>query len=307
MSRLVNGVLLINFGAPKNLEDVESFVSSILNGRKLPPPALEKIKERYRLIGGGSPLPGITRLQAELLEQELNREKDCFKVFAGMLHSPPYIPDVIRQMVEEKISRIVVLSLAPFYSRVSTGRYYAAVKEAGEQYSISKLLHYAGSWHTHPLFLAAQEQRIKSELAKIGQQEKGCLVFTAHSLPAGDDAVLYQEQYRQAVQGVSLRFPGYKIRIAYQSRGMGKGTWLAPAVEDILTDLAGEGEKDVLVVPIGFVSDHVETLYDLDIILKEHAESFNLKFQRCPALNDSNLFIKALASVVHQLGDGMIL
>ncbi|MDD2499168.1 MAG: ferrochelatase, partial [Desulfitobacteriaceae bacterium] len=88
--------------------------------------------------------------------------------------------------------------------------------------------------------------------------------------------------------------------------GMGKGTWLGPAIEDVLAGLAQEGEKEVLVVPIGFVSDHVETLYDLDIKLKEHADSLNLKFQRCPALNDSTLFIKALTSVVHQLGDGMI-
>ncbi|NMA15592.1 MAG: ferrochelatase, partial [Clostridia bacterium] len=273
MSRLVNGVLLINFGAPEKLDNVESFVSSVLNGRKLPPPALEKIKERYRLIGGGSPLPGITRRQAEFLEQELNREKDCFRVFAGMLHSPPYIPDVIRQMVEEKISKIFVISLAPFYSTVSTERYYAVVKEAGKQNNIMELVHYTDSWHAHPLFLAAQEQRIKSELAKMGQQEKGCLVFTAHSLPAGDETVLYQEQYQEAVCKLALRFPGLKIRIAYQSQGLGKGTWLSPAVEDVLTDLVREGEKEVLVVPIGFVSDHVETLYDLDIKLKKHADS----------------------------------
>lgn len=289
------GIILLNFGGPDNLEQVEPFVSRIMAGRRVPPQALEKIKERYRCIGGGSPLLRITRSQAAKLEKLLNKDGDRFRVNVGMLHTHPSISCALEEMATIGIRQVVGLSLAPFFSQVSTGAYFAALREAAKKYQL-EVVRCVSSWSGDPIYIQAVVRRVQKELARWGDQ-KGSIVFTAHSLPAeGNDVDRYREEFRQVAETVA----GYlscSFKLAFQSQG-GGGSWLGPKAEEVLESLVQQGEKKVLVVPIGFVSDHVETLYDLDIALCQYAIDIGLEYYRSLAVNDDDLFIQAMCSTI---------
>jgi len=294
------GVLLLNFGAPERPEDVEDFVTHICHGLKPPEHVLKSVKEKYSSMGGGSPLIDTTRAQAKGLEIELKRQgRDC-PVYIGMLHSPPFIVNVVGQMIEDGIGRILVISLAPFYSKVSTGAYYAGVREAVSSNFSDISVSYGADWHTHPSFIDAWVKQIACSLRDFPQPEEVNLIFTTHSLPMepAEDALGYQKQYQAAVKEIKEKLPCRKAHFAYQSKGKRQGEWLSPQVEDVIEKLAKEEEKSVLVVPIGFVADHLETLYDLDIEIKKQAELGKMDFRRITTFNDNPGFIKFLAELV---------
>jgi len=296
------GVLLINFGGPASLDDVEPFISNILGGRKVPPGILDGALKRYAAIGGGSPLFDITRIQAEKLEAELNGKTDRYRVFFGMLHWHPFIFDTLKRMADQGVQKIFVLSLAPFFSRASTGAYFAAVRQGVKDIGLNIPMEFIHSWHVHPLFVEAVVQNIKDELSHYQEKNQVYLIFSAHSLPEGErgeDTGLYQKQYQETVNAVMQRLGDYRYRIAYQSQGGRGGTWLGPDISEVVKELKQDGERDILIVPAGFVSDHLETLYDLDIeIIKNYTEKINVR--RCKALNAAPGFIKALASQVRE-------
>lgn len=304
------GVILLAFGGADSPQAIEPFMTNLMGGRKPPPALVAKIKERYALIGGKSPLPQITRLQAEALEQQLNTGATDFKVVAGMLHWHPFIAEALDELAQAGVKRVVAVSLAPFYSRVSTGAYEAAVRqalaasEAASEAATGKGITavFAGGWFNHPMFIAAVVDKVRSACQAIPEARRNDVqvIFSAHSLPVShiQDGDPYVRQFEAAVAAVAGELGLANRHIAYQSKGGGQGEWLGPSVEEVMDELAAAGRKEVLIVALGFVSDHIETLYDIDIAQRRHAEALGLVFHRAESLNTAPKFIEALAAVV---------
>jgi len=293
----VTGVLLLNYGAPSSLADVEPFLNHLFAGRPVQPSVLQGIRRRYQLIGGGSPLLANSCQAAACLAQGLRDRGQQVVVRVGMLHTPPFIGDVVRQMASSGIRRIVAVSMAPFYSGNSSGAYHRAVRDACGQLPTPLDPVCLDSWHLHPLYLEAVRDTIGGELAKCPQPDQAVLVFTAHSVPQGADGDRYQEQYLATVQALMAGHFSQVYRYAYQSRGGGGGAWLGPSLDDVLHQLQSTAARSVVAVPVGFAADHLETLYDLDIDAAGTASGLGLEFHRCPALNSHPLFIRALVDI----------
>jgi ferrochelatase len=285
------------------LDEVEPFLGRLFRGRTPSPEQVERIKERYRLIGGGSPLPAITGDQARALEKRLNEAGSCFRAYVGMRYGHPLVEEALAEMARDGIAEAVAVAMAPFRSPASTGAYAEELSRAGESVGASPKVVLAGDWHGHPLFLEAVTGRIREGLALFPpeKREKVHLLFTAHSLPeAMVRGTPYEGDFTSAVEGV-LRVLGPKPwRLAYQSRGGGTDPWLGPDVESALEELASGGVREVLVAPIGFVADHIEVLYDVDVLFAKKARDLGMTLRRSPSLNVMGKFIEALAAVVRE-------
>ncbi len=305
----MKALLLLAFGGPRSLDEVESFLTRLFRGRKPSPQQLEKIKERYRLIGGASPLPEITWGQAKALEKKLN-EKGCqFKSYVGMRYGHPLIEETLQEIIHDGIGEAIAIPMAPFRSKASTGAYIEEVNRAkkglGDELDIS----FIGQWHTQPLFFEAVREKVQKGLLQFqpGERKKVHLIFTAHSLPklvVKDEP--YEEEMKASVKGILERIEPLPWHIAFQSKGGGPEEWIGPDVESLLTDLQAQGVRQVLIVPIGFVSDHIEILYDIDIVFRSKAESLGMVLRRSPSLNLSERFLEALCMAVleHVRGKG---
>jgi ferrochelatase len=297
---MMKALLLLAFGGPRSLEEVE-FLLTCLFGRKPSPELLERVKERYRLIGGCSPLPAITERQAKALEEKLNSRGYSFKSYVGMRYSQPLIEETLREILRDGIKEVVAIPMAPFRSRFSTGAYKEELNRANRISGEKLKITFIEGWHSHPLFLQAVAERVVEGLKQFtpGERRRGHLIFTAHSLPesiVGNDP--YVEDMKESVNEVLKRVGPFPWHMAFQSKGGGPGRWIAPDVESVLVELNKIGIKEVLIIPIGFVSDHIEVLYDIDILYKEKAESLGMTLKRIPSLNSSVGFIEALASIV---------
>lgn len=299
------GIILLAFGGADSPEAIEPFMKNLMGGR-IPPPALvEKIKARYGLIGGKSPLPEITAKQAEKLERYLQLQGKNCKVTVGMRYWHPYISEALQQLLADGVSNIVALSLAPFYSEVSSGAYLAELnKEIAAMPGQKPEIVIAEPMYNNSLFIDAVAEKVEAGIAKFPAERRSNVrvIFSAHSLPVnyiknGDP---YVQQLEITVDRIVEKLNLANWFIAYQSKGGGHGEWLAPTVESTMDQIKNDGFSDVLVVPIGFVSDHIETLYDIDIAQKDHAVSLGLNFNRTESLNTSDLFIKALASMTEK-------
>ncbi len=294
------GVLLLAFGGADSIEDVEPFVKRILSGRPVSRELIEDAKERYRLIGGSSPLLKITSLQARALEERLNREENgAYKVYVGMRYSRPFIRESVARMKADGIARARAVVMAPHTTEASTGGYVKAVKEAIEECGGVPEVEFVGQWHTHPLFIELLTDKISEVLGILpGKKDDFITIFSAHSLPLPslkNDP--YVEKIKQTIEEVLKRLP-LKSRMAFQSKGGGRVEWVGPSVEEVIDEAASLGKKGVLVVPVGFVSDHVETLYDVDILFREKTEAAGMAYARSASLNTSPKFIEVLADVV---------
>ena len=296
-------VLLMAHGGPDSLDDVEPFLRHIMKERVPSPEVIAQVRERYRLIGGKSPLLDITKHQAAALEAELNKKSSRFRVYIGMRHWSPFIKETVRQIIEDQPEQLIAISLAPHYSKLSVGAYIQALQvalaDAGSRLPMTAV----ESWHDQPLLLDAFAKKVKEALSGYpdGVRSAVPILFTAHSLPErvlaeGDP---YPKELEGTVAGVVQRLGSVSHRFAYQSRGMSPGKWLGPEVDEVLNDLAAKGEKNLLIVPVGFVCDHVEILYDIDILYNQTAQSKGIDLRRTESLNASPLFIQALAAVVH--------
>lgn len=303
-------ILLMAHGGPDSLDDIEPFLGHIMGGHTSRPPSPEivaTVKSRYAMIGGRSPLLEITRQQANALELELNKKMNRFSVYVGMRHWTPFIHNTIQQVIGDQPAHLVAISMAPQYSKMSVGAYIQKAKEAlsregGESLPTTFVQH----WHTQPLLLDAFSKKVREGLLTDPDQDSVFLLFTAHSLPesirAENDS--YPTHLQETVDGVVKRLGSLlapdQWRFAYQSQGMRGGVWLGPDVAEVLATIAAEGRwKKVLIAPIGFVADHVEILYDIDILYKEIAEKKGITLRRIESLNVTPLFIQALAAVVH--------
>jgi protoporphyrin/coproporphyrin ferrochelatase len=258
--------------------------------------------KRYRLIGGKSPFMDITGKQALALDALLNQDGKRYSVEMGMLHLPPYIPDVIRKIAESGIRRLALLSLAPFDSRVSTTAYFNRAKEALENYKDIETVFISG-WNTHPVYLQAVALEINNVLSRFPEESISSveIIFSIHSLPVKyiEEGDKYVDDINVTVEKLLPLIKSSNWHLAYQSRGRGEN-WLEPNTETIMRNLKKEGKTDIIIAPIGFISDHVETLYDIDVTYRKMAEEMGIRLERVPSLNDSPLFIEALADSVQQ-------
>jgi ferrochelatase len=299
----MRALLLLAFGGPRSLDEVEPFLTRLFRGKKPSSEQLERVKERYRLIGGFSPLPEITFKQAKALEKRLDAKGSPFKSYVGMRYGHPLIEETLRKIVEDGVHEAIALPMAPFRSRASTGAYIEEVnqlrKKMGEKIEIS----FVEGWHLHPLFLGAIQEKIEEGLMQFTPEErkKVHLIFSAHSLPKSlAENEPYVKDMEETVREILKKMEPLPWHIAFQSRGMGPEEWLGPEVEAILEELSRKKIREVLTVPIGFVSDHIEVLYDIDILYQNKAKSLGIQLKRTPSLNDSKRFIEALAAVVEE-------
>jgi len=291
------GVLLLAHGAPDKLEDIPEFLLNVRGGRPLPEPVVKEITHRYSLIGGGSPLLRLTTLQAEALAKLI-----AHPVYVGMRNWKPFIADAVRRLNNDGVDRIVAVCLAPQNSRTSTGLYRKNLMDAVEQVHPGLAVDFIESYHDNPGLIEAFCERAETAL-NLAQQETGGpvpIIFTAHSVPErtiaeGDP---YEQQARETARLVAGSMGLSAFRMAFQSQGMTAEKWIGPTVESQIDELAHAGIKDVLLAPIGFVSDHVEILYDIDVLFHEYGKARGVRVRRPESLNDSAKFASALASLV---------
>jgi len=284
-------VALLAFGGPGSAQQIPDFLQR-MTGRPADPDTLKVVEARYELIGGASPLPDMTARQALALQARLTQELALpIRVRHGFLYTEPTVAECLAEL---RGHEVVALPLSPFSSRLTSGKYRAALDAAGAEKA--PLLE---GWYASRGFVKAISRRAAAALDGCDVNEWAVL-FTAHNVPLetimeGDP---YVDQLQQTIaQLVPALVPG-DWRFAFQSKGRGGGVWLEPEVDDAVRALAEDGWKKVLVVPVGFVSDNVETLYDLDVVLRQQIEGLGMEYRRSSAPNDSPAFIEALADVV---------
>lgn len=289
-----NAVLLLAHGSPDSVDDIPEFLNQITRGRTVPSEVIEEVKHRYGLIGR-SPLTELTLRQGELLAEELK-----LPVYVGMRNWKPFVAETIAAMKADGVQRAAVICLAPQNSRTSVGLYRAALNvEGGEPFEVE----FVESWHDHPLLISAFAEKFcagwKRACAEMSARVP--VIFTAHSVPQrtiaeGDP---YETQTKETARLVALAsgLAPDDWRFAFQSQGMSGGAWLGPTVENTILELKDKGHRGVFVQPIGFLCDHVEVLYDIDIGFKEFAEKEGMRLWRAESLNNSRLLTAALADV----------
>ena len=288
-------VLLLAHGSPDSVEDVPEFLLQVTRGRALPFEVVEEVKHRYGLIGR-SPLTELTMQQGELLSSHVG-----LPVYVGMRNWKPFIADTMQKMAKDGVEHTVVICLAPQNSRTSVGLYRSAL---GPESDLPFSVDFVESWHDHPLLIQAFVERLVAGLASA-RAENGSsvpVIFTAHSVP--QHTILEGDAYEtQAKKTAELVAAGASLaredwRFAFQSQGMSGGSWLGPTVEETILALKSQGYNGVFVQPIGFLCDHVEVLFDIDIAFKKFADAEGMRLWRARSLNESSLLTAALADIV---------
>jgi len=310
------GVLVMAYGSASGPEDIERYYTDIRGGRPPSPEHLVELRERYAAIGNRFPLLDITRAQADGLERVLNERGGRFRGYLGMKHSPPWIHEAVRAMRADGIRRAVGLVMAPHWSAMSVETYVERVErvlaeEGGPAFSFVR------SWHDHAGYVAFLARRVTEALGRLGPdaREGARVIFTAHSLPVRTlpDGSLrckacgvcaggctYAAQLRETAELVAASAGLDGFEVAWQSAGRTADPWWGPALEDVIRRLAGEGRRAVVVCPAGFVSDHLEVLYDLDLEARGVAEGLGLGFERTEMPNADPSFLAALADAVRR-------
>ncbi len=332
-------VLLLAHGTPETVEQIPEYLRNVVSGRPVPQTVVEEIQHRYSLIGK-SPLTEITLAQARLVEAELSgmgaanfashpseawmghpaTVGELIPVYVGMRNWRPYIADVVKQMRADGVEEAAVICMAPQNSRTSVGLYRRAVEaEAG-----SLRIDFTAGWADHPLLADAFAERLRPALAKLSAEvgEAVPVLFTAHSVPTrtveaaaagaenagprlwpGPAAVgdPYVQDAQRTAELVAARVPEIpRWWFAFQSQGASGGPWIGPSVEETLDRIAGEGVKALILQPIGFLCDHVEILFDVDILFREYALKKGIRLQRPESLNESNALARAVANLAGQ-------
>ena len=299
--RLPIGVLVMAYGGPESLEEIPGYLADIRAGRPTPRAVLDEITENYRAIGGRSPLLEISQRQVDALADELG---SAYRCHLGMRHWSPWIEEVVGRMVDDGITHAVSLVLAPHFSALSVARYQQRIDDGLDLYRGRIEFAHVPSYHDTPGLIRALTGRVSEGLAHWPESERPRVhvVFTAHSLPQrviaeGDP---YDDQCRETARLVAeaagLHDDAWSW--SYQSAGRTPEPWAGPDLGDHLAELASRAVRDVVVVPVGFVSDHVELLFDVDVRAKRIADELGVRLERPPALNDDPAFIAALADLV---------
>ncbi len=303
-------VLIMAYGGPDSLEDIEPYLLDIRGGRPTSPELVAEIRERYARIGGRSPLLEITRAQANALEACLNSLTSGqngapeYQAYVGMRHWKPYIREAVAQIAAEGYQQGIAFCMAPHTSRMSTGAYLQKLQEALEIVPTAPKMDFIESWYDQPFLVHSLAQKVREAQEQFPAEARSDIhyLFTAHSLPAsltaqGDPyADQLQETARLVAQDLSL--PDERWSFGYQSAGAMPGRWLGPQVEEILPQFAQQGWKNVLLTPVGFMADHVEILFDLDIEAQELAHELGIRLVRSESLNATPMFIEGLARFI---------
>jgi protoporphyrin/coproporphyrin ferrochelatase len=305
-------ILLLAHGTPETLDDIPEYLRNVTSGRPMPEHVVAEIRHRYGLIGGSSPLTELTEEQGRLLNEKL-----AVPVYVGMRNWKPYIVDVVKQMREDGVRSAVAICLAPQNSRTSVGLYRRAVQaEAGEL-----VLDFVDGWADHPLLADAFADRLRPVWQRLCEETSTAVpvLFTAHSVPCRTIQVQppvegqrpagrpqniepdpYPQETKRTAALVAERIEGLKADnwfFAFQSQGMSGGPWIGPTVEETLSAIRSAGHTTVILQPIGFLCDHVEILYDVDILFREMAAKIGLRLERPASLNDSPLLTATLADL----------
>jgi len=310
------GVLVMAYGTASGPDDVERYYTDIRGGRAPSPEHLEGLLGRYAAIGNRFPLLEITRRQAEGLEGELNREEPgAFRSYLGMKHSPPFIAEAIERMRAGGVERAVGIVMAPHWSGMSVETYVDRVRaEVGDG---TPTFAFVRSYHDHPAFVSFLSGRVAHALAQLGPAERdgATVIFSAHSLPvrtledgtqrclrctACEDSCRYRDGLARTGDLVAAELALPRHTIAWQSAGRTEDPWWGPAIEDVIARLASDGSPAVVVCSAGFVSDHLEILYDLDVEAREIAEQAGMRFVRTEMPNADPSFVRVLADVVRE-------
>ncbi len=291
------GVLLMAYGTPATPDDIETYYTHVRRGRPPTPELLAELRGRYEAIGGTSPLMERTRAQAAGIQAALG---DGYRVQLGMKHAPPFIEDGVAALATAGVSSLVGLVLAPHYSRLSVGEYAARVRAAAEGAGVDVAM--VESWHVEPGYLGLLAQFVREGLA--GLPDGAEVVFTAHSLPSRivADGDPYPAQLEETAAAVAGRVGVERWSVGWQSAGRTADPWIGPDVLEVLRSRARDGSAGVLICPAGFVSDHLEVLYDLDIEASALAADLGQPFARTRMPNDHPLFCSTLAEVVRRRG-----
>jgi ferrochelatase len=293
MNSQKSAVLLLAHGSPDSPADIPEFMRHITAGRPVPESILKEVTHRYSMIGK-SPLTEITMRQAKALRSKLS-----LPVYVGMRNWKPFIAEAVREIAAGGIDQVVAICLAPQNSSTSVGLYrQALLAELKPGLSV----HFVESWHDHPLLIQAFAEKLEPAWRQASEElgSPAPVIFTAHSVPmrtiqAGDP---YEKQSKETARLVGNKIPELASELqhfAFQSQGMSGGPWLGPTVESAMLELKKRGHHGVVIAPVGFVCDHVEMLYDVDIGFREFAREQSLKMWRSEALNVSATFIAALA------------
>jgi ferrochelatase len=303
--RGIDSVLLIAFGGPERPEDVRPFLQLVTAGRRIPPERLEEVAHHYDLMGGRSPLNDLTRAQAAGLRAALAADGRALPVWVGMRNWPPFLHETLAEMKDRGCRRALGIILSSLQTEASWSRYVEDVAAAREKVGPDAPdVVYAPPWSEHPRFIEAMAARARAALAGIEPTRRTAarLLFTAHSVPVSMAAGSpYAAQLETAARAIAAALGRAAWCVAYQSRsGSPRDPWLEPDVADVIRALARDGARDVVVVPVGFVCDHVEVLYDLDVEAKAVAATCDLGFHRAAAANDHPAFIAMLADLVRR-------
>jgi ferrochelatase len=288
-------VLLLAHGSPESPADVPEFMNYITGGRPVPDNVIQEVAHRYGLIGK-SPLTEITLAQGAALEKELGA-----RVYVGMRNWKPFIAGVVKQMIADGVENVLAVCLAPQNSSTSVGLYRKALM-AEMKPDIS--VQFVDSWHDHPKLVQAFAERVEPVWQEASGKTGAAVpvIFTAHSVPtrtiqAGDP---YEHQTKETARLVGQKISGLSPQLqmfAFQSQGMSGGPWLGPTVESAMIELKKQGHTGAVIAPVGFVCDHVEVLYDVDVGFRQFAAEHDLGFWRSESLNTSPTFISALAEL----------
>jgi ferrochelatase len=294
----MKGVMLMTYGTPRSLEGVEEYYTNIRGGQRPTDAEIESLRQRYKAIGGTSPLIRTTESLREKLQRRVAEQGSGTLVYSAMKHSEPFIADVVKRAAGDGVDELLSIALAPHYSKMSVGTYTLAVEMANEALPRRMKLDSVSSWHKNPKLIEAWVSRVRSSEKKLPGTYS--LVFSAHSLPekilaSGDP---YRYQLIETCELISAAIRRSEWTFSFQSAGHTREPWLGP---DILEHLQGQfnrGSRSFLIAPIGFVADHLEILYDIDIECKQWAEKNGALLARCDSLNDRDDFVDCLHSII---------
>jgi protoporphyrin/coproporphyrin ferrochelatase len=301
---LKQAVLLIAFGGPERPEEIRPFLRHVLAGRPVPASRLEEVAHHYEAIGGRSPLNELTRAQGAALSARLAQQGASLPVELGMWHAPPFIADALRGLAESGVRRVIAVVMAALHDEATLARYRAVVDSALRELPELELV-YADSPETSEGFLTANADQIRAAFERLAAQHptlapEALLVFTAHSVPtAVGQASGYVQRYTQAAERIAQRLGISDYRLGYQSRsGNPTDAWLEPDIGVVVREEAAQGRRALVLAPIGFVSDHVEVLYDLDVEAAQIAEKLGVVLARAQTVTTHAGYIDALAQTV---------
>ena len=301
-----DAVLLISFGGPQGPDDIRPFLANVLRGRRIPPARVEEVAHHYELFGGVSPITELTLRQADGLRTRLERDGPHLPVYVGMRNWHPYLADTLRDMRQAGVRRAVGFVLAAHRSYSSCEQYKRNVVMARREIKNAGLgdveVTYVGDWHAHAGFVGACVSRVQAarETLPAPMRSRARLVFTAHSIPISmAEKARYQEQLLESARRIAAGAGCADWVLVFQSRsGRPQDPWLEPDICDYLRAEGANGLDAVVICPVGFVSDHVEVLYDLDFEAAEVCREVGIEMRRAPAVNDDPQFLDLMADMV---------